>query len=231
MAESHTDREFETELQLLRGRLVTMSAWVERMVEGVVRALVERDSELARRIIDQDREVNRLELEIDEMCVRLLALRQPAASDLRFVTTALKIVTDLERMGDLAGNIAARVLDLNLAEDDSPTVDVQSLGTAVRVLIRDSMDAFVARDAEKAEALRAGDDRIDELYWQYWRQLMAEAGQPSAHTHRAIELLFVVKHLERIADHAINIAEMVVFLVKGKDIRHPGSRKRTSSAG
>jgi len=225
MAEGHTDREYETELRLLRGRLVTMSAWVERMVEGVVRALVERDSELARRIIEQDREVNRLELEIDEMCVRMLALRQPAASDLRFITTALKIVTDLERIGDLAGNIGSRVIDLNLAEDVTPSVDVQALGTAVRGLIRDSMDAFVERDADKAEGLRAFDDKIDDLYWQYWRQLMAEAEKPAAHTHRAIELLFIVKHLERIADHATNIAEMVVFMVRGKDIRHPHSRR------
>jgi phosphate transport system protein len=225
MAEGHTDREYDTELRLLRGRLVTMSAWVERMVESVVRALVEHDSDLARRMIEQDREVNRLELEIDEMCVRMLALRQPAASDLRFITTAMKIVTDLERIGDLAGNIASRVIDLNLAEDQaSPSVDVQTLGTAVRALIRDAMDAFVERDADKAEKLPAVDDQIDELYWQYWRQLMAEAEKPTAHTHRAIELLFIVKHLERIADHAINIAEMVVFMVRGKDIRHPRSR-------
>jgi phosphate transport system protein len=225
MAEGHTDREYDTELRLLRGRLVTMSAWVERMVESVVRALVEHDSDLARRMIEQDREVNRLELDIDEMCVRMLALRQPAASDLRFITTAMKIVTDLERIGDLAGNIASRVIDLNLAEDRAmPSVDVQALGTAVRGLIRDAMDAFVERDADKAEKLRAVDDQIDELYWQYWRQLMAEVEKPTVHTHRAIELLFIVKHLERIADHAINIAEMVVFMVRGKDIRHPRSR-------
>src|SRR5688572_1659961 len=184
MAERHTDREYDSELRLLRSRLVTMSAWVERMVEGVVRSLVERDSDLARRIIEQDREVNRLELEIDEMCVRMLALRQPAASDLRFVTTALKIVTDLERIGDLAGNIASRVLDLNLAEELSPSVDVLALGTAVRTMIRDSMDAFVERDAEKAESLRTSDNAIDELYWQFFRDLMAEAEKPSAHTHR-----------------------------------------------
>jgi phosphate transport system protein len=225
MTQGHTDREYETELRLLRGRLVTMSAGVERMVEGVVRALVERDSDLARRNIEQDREVNRLELEIDEMCVRMLALRQPAASDLRFITTALKIVTDLERIGDLAGNIGARVIDLNLAEDRPPSVDVQALGTLVRGMIRDAMDAFVARDADKAEQLRACDDAIDDLYWQYWRKLMAEVEKPAAHTHRAIELLFIVKHLERIADHATNIAEMVVFMVRGKDIRHPNSRQ------
>lgn len=220
----HTDREYEAELGILRKKLATMASWVERAVDGAVRALTERDSDLARRIIAQDREVDRLELEIDEMCVRMLALRQPAASDLRFITTALKIVTDLERMGDLAGNIATRTLDLNLTEDAPLPLDVQTLGDAVRRMIRDSMEAFVARDADKAETSRAGDRSIDELYWQHWRALMAETQRPGANTHRAVELLFVVKHLERIADHATNVAEMVVFMVRGKDIRHPGAR-------
>jgi phosphate transport system protein len=221
----HTDREFETELRLLRGRLVTMASKVEQMVAGSVRALVERDSDLARQMIAHDREINRLELQIDEMCIRLLALRQPAASDLRFVATALKIVTDLERMGDLAGNIADRTLELNDVDERMPAVDVQKMGDTVQRQIRDSIDAFVERDIQRAEQIRTRDAEIDELYWKYYRELMSALEEPAPHVQRAIKLLFVVKHLERIADHATNIAEMVIFMVRGKDIRHPGSRE------
>ena len=224
MASVHTDREYETELRLLRGRLLTMAAKVEQMVAGVLRALAERDSALAREMIEIDRQINRLEMEIDDMCIRLIALRQPAASDLRFIIGALKVVTDLERMGDLAGNVADRTVELNDMEDRLPVVDVQRLGEQVQRFVRDAVDSFVEGDVEKAERIREGDALIDDLYWETQRHLLGGLEASTSNAHRAIKLLFVVKHLERIADHATNIAEMALYRARGQDVRHPGSR-------
>jgi len=221
---SHTDKSYEAELQELRDRLLTMGGKVEQAIAASVRALAERDSELAEQVKLADREINRLEVEIDDICRRLLALRQPAASDLRFITTALKIVVDLERMGDLAVNIAERALDLNQAPQLQPYLDVQKLADLGQGQLKKALDAFVAGDVEKAEEVCRADDLLDALFLKVFNELLALMMEDSKNIRRATSLMFVAKHLERLGDHAVNLGEMVVYMVRGTDIRHPGSR-------
>ena len=221
---SHTDRMFEQDLHDLRELLLAMTGKVEALITSSVRALTERDSELAAQVVAADREVNRREIEIDDLCRKILALRQPAASDLRFVTTALKIVTDLERMGDLAVNIAERAIDLNRAPPLKPYHDLLRLAELAQGQLRMALDAFVAGDAAKAEVVLAGDDLLDALYYKIFNELLAMMMEDSKNIRRATALMFVAKHLERLGDHVTNVAEMVVYMVRGEDIRHLGSR-------
>jgi phosphate transport system protein len=192
-----------------------------------VRAITERDGELALRVKASDAEVNRLEVEIDGACRRLLALRQPAASDLRFITTALKIVTDLERMGDLAVNISERAIDLAQAPPLRPLHDLSSLADLVEVQLKKALDAFVERDPAKAEEVMKGDDLVDALYLKLFNELLQLMMEDSRAIRRATAIMFSAKHLERFGDHAINLAEMVVYMVRGTDVRHPRSRAMT----
>src|SRR5688500_11210080 len=160
----HTDKQFESDLSLLREKLLLMGAKVEGMIVEAMRGLVERDAAIAKGVIARDVEVDRLEVEIDELALQILALRQPAAGDLRFITLAMKIVTDLERIGDLATNIAERADELAAEPQLGPYVDLQREGSAVRTLLRDALDAFVARDVKRAETVRARDAEVDELH-------------------------------------------------------------------
>ena len=221
---SHTDKAYERELQQLRDRLLAMGGKVEAAIAGGVRAITERDPELARRIRSGDAEVNRLEVEIDDACRRLLALRQPAASDLRFITTALKIVTDLERMGDLAVNVAERALELQQSPPLGPMHDLDSLAEAAEAQLAKALDAFVQRDADKAEQVMRGDELLDALYLKIFNDLLALMMEDGRNIRRATSLMFAAKHLERFGDHATNLAEMVVYMVQGTDVRHPRSR-------
>jgi len=221
---SHTDKTYELELKELRDRLLAMGGKVEAAIAGSVRAITERDAELAERVKASDAEVNRLEVEIDGSCRRLLALRQPAASDLRFITTALKIVTDLERMGDLAVNIAERAQDLAQAPPLRPFHDLSALADLSEAQLKRALDAFVERDPDKAEEVMRGDDLLDALYLKLFNELLAVMMEDSRAIRRATALMFVAKHLERFGDHAINVAEMVVYMVRGTDVRHPRSR-------
>jgi len=164
-------------------------------------------------------------VDIDDACRRILALRQPAASDLRFITTALKIVTDLERMGDLAVNIAERAIDLNQSPPLRPFHDISSLAELSEAQLRRALDAFVERDAQKAEEVMRGDDLLDALYLKLFNELLAVMMEDSRAIRRATSLMFAAKHLERIGDHATNVAEMVVYMVRGTDVRHPRSRQ------
>jgi phosphate transport system protein len=224
----HTDKDYEAELQELRDRLLTMGGKVEAAIANGVRAVTERDSELAEQVKLADREVNRLEVEIDDMCRRLLALRQPAASDLRFITTALKIVVDLERMGDLAVNIAERALDLNQAPQLQPYLDLSKLADLAQGQLKKALDAFVEGDVPKAEDVLRADDLLDALFLKIFNELLALMMEDSKNIRRATSLMFVAKHLERLGDHATNLAEMVVYMVRGTDIRHPRSRNLAS---
>ena len=224
MTTAHTDKAYDRELQDLRDKLLAMGGKIEAAIAGSVRSITERDPELARRIKAADAEVNRLEVEIDDACRRLLALRQPAASDLRFITTALKIVTDLERMGDLAVNIADRALDLQQAPPLGPLHDLTALAEAAEAQLAKSLDAFVQRDAARAEEVMRGDELLDALYLKIFNELLALMMEDSRAIRRATALMFAAKHLERFGDHAINVAEMVVYMVRGTDVRHPGSR-------
>jgi phosphate transport system protein len=220
----HTDKSYDDELAELRARLLTLGGKVESEIAESVRALAERDTKIAEAVLGADREVNRLEIEIDERCRRLLVLRQPAASDLRFITTAMKIVVDLERIGDLAVNIAERAIDLNQSPPLRPMHDLTKLCELCQKQLRGALDAFVDADADKAEQVIKGDELVDALYHNLFNELLALMMEDSRNIRRANSLLFVAKHLERLADHATNVAEMVIYMVRGTDVRHPHSR-------
>ena len=224
MVPRHTDRTYEAELTALRNKLLELGGKVETEIALGMRSLTERDSKLAEDVSTIDREVNRLEVQIDEACRRLLALRQPAASDLRFITTALKIVVDLERIGDLAVNISERAVDLNQSPPLRPVHDLTKLAQLCQMQLRKALDSFVDGDTAKAENVIKDDDLLDALYHKLFNELLGLMMEDSRNIRRATSLMFVAKHLERLGDHATNVAEMVVFMVRGTDIRHPHSR-------
>jgi phosphate transport system protein len=224
----HTDKSYERELIELRDRLLEMGGLVETAIASSVRAVTERDVGLAEQVKAKDREINRMEVDVDGACRRILALRQPAASDLRFITTALKIVTDLERMGDLAVNVAERALELAQTPAQSPALspmhDLAKLADLSEAQLKGALDAFVTRDVEKAEAVLHGDELLDALYLKIFNALLAIMMEDSRNIRRATSIMFAAKYLERFGDHATNLAEMVVYMVRGTDIRHPRSR-------
>ena len=224
MVTTHTDKSYERELVELRERLLEMGGRVEAAIASSVRAVIERDAALAERVKVQDREINRMEVDIDGACRRLLALRQPAASDLRFITTALKIVTDLERMGDLAVNVSERALELAQVPALGPLHELTKLAELSESQLKRALDAFVARDVEKAEQVMHGDEILDSLYLKIFNSLLALMMEDSSNIRRATSVMFAAKYLERFGDHAINLAEMVVYMVRGTDVRHPKSR-------
>ncbi len=220
----HTDKAYEAELQQVREKLLEMGGKVEAAISASVRSFTERDAALAEKVQVGDREVNRLEIEIDDACRRILALRQPAASDLRFITTALKIVTDLERMGDLAVNIAERAADLAQAPPLRPFHDLTTLADLSEAQLKKALDAFVEADVHKAEEVIASDELLDAVYLKLFNELLVCMMEDSRAIRRATAVMFAAKHLERFGDHACNVAEMVVYMVRGTDVRHPGSR-------
>ena len=221
---AHIDKTYDAQLEDLRNKLLGLAGKVELEIATSMRALQERDTALAEQVISSDREVNRLEVEIDKACQRLLVLRQPAASDLRFITTALKIVVDLERIGDLAVNIAERAIDLNQSPPLKPVHDLTRLAELCQKQVRAALDAFVEGDAAKAELVIKQDLLIDALYHNLFNELLALMMEDPRNIRRANSILFVAKHLERLGDHATNVAEMVIYMVSGTDVRHPGSR-------
>ncbi len=227
MTRQHTDREYESELQQVRDQILLMGAKVEEMIGKSVKALVERDSELARTMIAFDDQIDTLEVETDDLCLRILARRQPVASDLRFLTIALKLVTDLERIGDLGESICERVIELNAEPPLKPYLDLPVMAEAVLGMIHQALDAFVARDVERAQQVIDKDSVVDALYAQIFRELLTYMLEDPRNIGRAIRVQSIGKHLERIGDHATNLAEMVVFMVKGKDPRHSGQRKES----
>jgi len=224
MPSTHTDKTYEVELEQLREKLLDMSAKVQAAISASVEALAERNTPLAQKVVDDDTQVDRLEVEIDDACRRLFALRQPAAGDLRFISTAIKIVTDLERMGDLAVNIAERAIDLARAPALVPLHGISTLAELVEGQLRKALDAFVERDAAKAEEVIRGDDIVDALYLKTFNDLLQLMMEDPRAIRRATSIMFSAKHLERFGDHAINLAEMVIYMVRGTDVRHPRSR-------
>jgi phosphate transport system protein len=221
---AHTDKTFEGELRALRERLLVMGGLVEKAIAASVRATIERDADLAEQVKSKDREINRMEVEIDGICRRILALRQPAASDLRFITTALKIVVDLERMGDLAVNVAERALDLAKAPPLGPMHDLVRIADLAEEQLKGALDAFVTNDVDKAEQVMGSDDHVDALYLKIFNDMVLLMMEDPKNIRRATSVMFAAKHLERFADHAVNVAEMVIFMVRGQDVRHPKSR-------
>jgi phosphate transport system protein len=213
-------RHFHDELEALKQTLLAMGGLVEDQIRRVMRALVERDGELAQGVIDRDRQVNAYDVEVDEKCVELLALYQPAAGDLRFITTAMKIVTDLERIGDQAVNIAQRALELNREPQLKPYIDLPRMADNAQRMVKESLDAFVARDTALARRVCAEDSTVDDLKEQIFRELLTFMMEDPRTIPRAIRLIFISRFLERVADHATNIAEMVVYMVESKMVRH-----------
>ena len=219
-ARVHTDKHYDAELKDLHLKILEMGGFVEKQIAAAVTALVDRDDERARATIERDHTANRMDVEIDELCLRLLALHQPAAKDLRLITTGLKITTDLERIGDMAVNLCERALELNQESQLKPFIDIPRMAEIAQTMLRESLNAFVREDVDLALKVCRDDDAIDALTDQLFRELLSYMIEDQQTITRAIRLLFIAKYLERIADHATNIAEMVVFMVKGKSIRH-----------
>jgi phosphate transport system protein len=216
----HTSREFERELRTLRERLLAMGGRAVQQIARAIDSLSGRDDSLAAQVIADDAKIDQDEIEIDELAFLILARRQPVASDLRFVMLALKIVTDLERIGDLAVNIAKRERDLRLSEPTPARARIEALSERVLMALKQALDAFVGSDAEKAEEVIANDRDIDLLNTHLIADVIAlGAGRPED-VARSLAMSSVSRYLERIGDHATNIAEMVIYFVRGRDVRH-----------
>jgi len=218
-------RHFEQELEKLKAKLLEMSALVESAVYWSVQGVVEKSESLAEQVLKNEGRINQLEIEIDDMAISLLALQQPVAADLRLITAAIKINNDLERMGDLAVSIAERALALIREPVPRAMIDIPHIAGLVQSMVRKSLDAFVNRDAELARSVLASDDGVDSLRTASYHELMSYMEHDPAHIPQAVSLLTVVRNLERIADHSTNIAEDVLFLVKGIDVRHHNERQ------
>lgn len=216
----HIDRHYDDELRELQHKVLEMGGFVEKQIADAVHALVTRDSDAARLTIDRDKAVNRMDVEIDDLSLRLLALHQPAGRDLRLITTALKITTDLERAGDMAENLCERVIELNEEPQLKPFIDLPRMADLALSMLRDSLNAFVREDVDLALLVCQQDDGVDQLNAQIFRELISYMVEDPKTITRAMRMTFVAKYLERIADHATNIAEMVIFMVKGQSIRH-----------
>ena len=213
-------RHFDDELRELKQKLLRMGALVENQVRPSLTSLIERDEVLAEEVIANDHKVNTLDVDVDETCLELLALFQPAARDLRFVTTAMKISTELERISDLAENICERAIELNQEPQLKPYIDIPLMAEHATKMVGEAIDAFVRGDSVLARRVLKDDDHVDELNEQIFRELLSFMIENPQTISRAIRLSFISKYLERIADHATNIAELVVYMVEGKIIRH-----------
>ena len=216
----HTSKHYEQQLRILKAKLLLMSHQAEQMISDSIRALVDRRPTLAEDVIKRDDDLDKLEIEIDNLCYQILALEQPVARDLRFIATALKIVKDIERIGDIGVNIAERGIELIQEPELKRLVDLPIMAEAAQRILKESLDAFVNSDAELAEKVIDNDRLVDGLYEQIFRELLTYMLEDTRSISRAIKLIFIAKHLERVGDHSANIAEMVVFLVRGQDIRH-----------
>ena len=216
----HTSKEFDGELRALRERLCAMGGRCEQQITLAMQALGERDDELARKVIENDQVIDRDELEIDELALQILATRQPVASDLRFITMSLKFVTDLERIGDLAAGIAKRALELNHLPPLAPSPDLNRLSGLVHKNLKAALDSFVEKNADRATAVIQADREIDHLNASQFAELIAHVATDPATVTRVLPLTSVCRYLERIGDHAKNLAEEVVYMVRAQDVRH-----------
>jgi phosphate transport system protein len=223
MDRRHTDREYEAELETLREQVLLMGARVEEMMTLALRAFSEQNKRLAEGTIEIDRRVDAAEKQIDELCLRMLALRQPVASDLRLITTTLKLVTDLERIADLCVNVCERVIEFGDEPAFAADATITRVGALAQSMVHDALDAFVMGDALKAEQVMDRDETVDSLHAGLIPELANLMSAEPSTVPRAIRLISIGKNLERMADHATNIAEMVVFMVRGQDVRHMGS--------
>jgi phosphate transport system protein len=215
-----TERPFDEELKMLKEKLLEMAARSEEQIALAVRGLKDREEKLACQVLEREAAINLLDIEIDEMAMRLLALRQPMATDLRFITSAMKIGGDLERIGDLAVNIAERTMDLLKQPQIKPLIDLPRMADLAQEMVRDALNAFIDGDDKLAKNVCERDDVMDKLNDQVFRELLTYMIQDPRTISRAVDLILVGRHLERIADHATNIGEDVIYMVKGRTIKH-----------
>ena len=221
----HTDKQYEKELAELKSAILKMGGMVEQMVGASMRSLIEKDTRIGEMAVEQEPHVNQLEMDIDARCLSILALRQPAAYDLRFILTGIKISKDLERMGDLAINIRSEAKKLNEQAPLKPYVDLPKMSGLAQSMVKQSLDAFVTQDTELAKTVLAMDDGVDDLKYKIQQDLIEVMSKDPSTIERAMGLLAIARHVERVGDIATNIAELVVFLVEGKDIRHQGKHQ------
>jgi len=219
------DTHFQKELAQLKENLLKMATLVEETIRDAISALMNRDAEMIKRTMEKEDKINAMENAIDEMCLKLLALRQPLATDLRFITSAMKIVTDLERMGDQAVNIAERAASLNQEPQLKPYIDIPRMAEIVQTMVKDVLDAFVNGDSKLARSVCERDDLVDGLNDQVHRELLTYMMSDPKTTPRAVHMMIVSRCLERIADHATNIAEDVIFVVDALVIKHHADQK------
>ncbi|HEV8663840.1 MAG TPA: phosphate signaling complex protein PhoU [Candidatus Methylomirabilis sp.] len=219
------ERRFEVELQALRDRLLGMGSVAEAMIHKSVKALVDREEALVQAVLAHEEEMDLLCIEIDDRCLTLLALRQPMASDLRFIAAAIKINSDLERIGDQAVSIVLRARSLITQPQVKPLIDIPRMAGLAQEMVRKSLDAFVRRDPDLARSVIEADDEVDSLRDQVFRELLTYMISDPATIPRAIDLILVSRRLERIADHATNIAEDVIYIVRGEDVRERGDKE------
>ena len=219
-------RHFVEDLDLLTTKLLEMSSLVEAAIQRSISAVIHKDKGAAEEVFRNEARINEIEIEIDEFATNLLALQQPMAADLRLIVAALKINTDLERMGDLSVNIAERAQSLMAAPVVKPMIDIPHIAVLVQSMVRKALDAFVNRDADMARSVLASDDAVDSLRTASYHELISFMEQDPHNIRQALDLLTVTRNLERIADHSTNIAEDVMFLVKGVDVRHHAEARR-----
>ncbi len=221
-----TETHFQKELEVLKENLLKMAAMVEEAIRHSIQSLVKGDSDLARKTFDLEDRINKMEIAIDDMCLKLLALRQPMATDLRFITSAMRIITDLERMGDQAVNISERAISLNQEPQIKPYIDIPRMAEIAQSMVKDVLDAFVNRDPKLARSVCARDDVVDGLNDQVVRELLTYMVSDPKTITRSVHLMIVARCLERIADHATNIAEDVIFMVDALVIKHHADDKK-----
>jgi phosphate transport system protein len=211
---------FDEELKGLREKVLKLGLMVENAIRDSVSALIERDSELAREVIRRDHLINALDVAVDEECVKLIALKQPMARDLRFITTTMKITTDLERMGDLAVNIAERAIELNEEPQLKPFVNIPKMAEISQSMVRDALNAFVTGCSRLPYEVIKRDDEVDDLTVRNFEELLSFMIRDPKIIPLAVKRTYIAKYLERIADHATNISEMIIYMCKGKIVRH-----------
>ena len=220
MTVERVTRHFQEQLEVLQERLLAMGGLAEDRMCDSIRALTDRQPQMVESILAGDEPINALHIEIDDRCFKLLALHQPMAADLRAIVAAVKINTDLERVGDLAVNIAEATKRYIQHPPVKPLIDIPRMGNVAQTMLRDALDAFVRRDIQLAEAVLAADDELDGLKTQIFRELLTFMLSEPSTIEPALDLILISRHLERIGDHATNIAEDVIFMVSARDVRH-----------
>ena len=214
------ERKMDKDLTAIREKLLRMASLAEETITLAIRSLKDRDEDQARKVYEIEKDVNRLDVEIDQDCMSLLALQQPMAVDLRFITSVMKSSVELERISDLSVNIAEKSLVLMKSPLLKPLIDIPHMAAVTQKMVSDAIDAFVRRDDALAREVCRRDDEVDELYDQIFRELLTYMMQDTSNIARAVDLLLITRHLERIADHATNIGEDVIYYVQGKTIKH-----------